>query len=84
MDESSDVTMTCEYSGSPYPITRIFWYKDKVPVSNNTSRIFVDVVNGTLYLGDVKINDAGNYYCIVNTSSFIPIKSKYAALTVQR
>lgn len=84
VSEGSSVWLHCEYAGTPYPFTRVVWIKDEIPLPTNTSRVYIHASNGTLHLRQVELNDAGNYYCVVNTTSYEPLKSRFAALNVER
>ncbi|KAL1485994.1 hypothetical protein MTO96_031585 [Rhipicephalus appendiculatus] len=81
VDEGEETTLTCSYSGSPPPVTRVMWQHDDRPL--RPAGHLTTHPNGTLQIRNVGLSDAGDYFCSVNTTGFPVQTAKVATLQVR-
>ncbi|XP_067131155.1 inactive tyrosine-protein kinase 7-like [Centruroides vittatus] len=81
--EGEPAVLLCDFTSSPYPATTVHWLKDKKYVRTSGTNFIFSPQNGTLYIKNVQLNDAGSYVCRVNTTGFPPIQSESITLNVK-
>lgn len=83
IDEGEMALLTCEYSGSPYPMTKVNWLREGKYIRPGLSHLQVHLDNGSLVIPHVSLADVGAYACEVNTTGFEPVMSQGASLFVK-
>ncbi|XP_035226737.1 inactive tyrosine-protein kinase 7-like isoform X2 [Stegodyphus dumicola] len=82
-EEGESATFTCEFNGSPYPVTYVKWLKDDQPLKERPGHSVIFLHNGTLIIHKVVMSDSADYVCEVITNGFPPAKSEKATLVVK-
>lgn len=94
--EGENVIFTCQFHGSPFPVSRVHWLRnrlfitDKMPSPrlndagySDQTRVWNYEHNSTLIIKQVDLADSGEYVCEVTTLGFQPVRSQPAQLIVK-
>ena len=83
-DEDAEAVLKCKVQSSPYPTTKVKWMKNGLLINFLSSRIIVDEASGELKLTKVRLQDAGNYSCLIQTKGWPDKRSRHAKLYVKK
>ena len=83
-DEDAESVLKCKVQSSPYPTTKVKWLKNGNLLSFVSTRILVDETTGELKLTQVRLADAGNYSCLIQTKGWPDKRSRHAAFYVKK
>lgn len=82
-EEGETASFTCEFNGSPYPVTYARWLKGERILKDLAGHSTIFPHNGTLVIHKISMSDSGDYSCEVITNGFSPVRSESATLFVK-
>lgn len=84
VQEDSPAILSCQVSGTPYPVTTVIWEKDGQLIRMGSMRHIIDLEHGTLTIQQTEMADAGTYKCVANTTGQSLVESQGAYLHVKK
>ncbi|XP_062589109.1 inactive tyrosine-protein kinase 7-like [Saccostrea cucullata] len=84
VEEDSSAMLSCQVSGTPYPVTTVIWEKDGNLIRMGSTRHIIDLKQGTLTIKQTVMADAGTYKCVANTTGQSLVESQGAYLHVKK